>query len=1369
MQISPQAREILRRMGLKRILVDPQSQGWRLEVAAAVEPAEREALAGELRDAVPALAEVRVVVSAEALLGGLRRELGAQLLAGAQLSPMDEGGFRLQVSAEQQARLAEAETADRLGRVWLALAGDAPLSVEARPDQPPPPAAQEEARRFARAHTRERSEESRVEVLAGRSFRERPVPLAEAGAPRERLAVRGRVFRVERRETRRGGELLLLELADDTDALRVRFLARRGRAPQITAGDFLALRGRLELDEGGEPVLAAQDVTRLSCEGRRDEAAEQRVELHLHTRMSPMDSVVGVEEAVRLAAAFGHPALAVTDHGGVQAFPEAYAAGRRHGVRVILGLEAYLVDDLAPLVRRPRSRPLVEESFVVVDVETTGLSAVGHELLELGAVRWEGGRVQDTLHRFVRPGRDIPPEVAALTGITPEMLQDAPPAEAVLREFREFAGDAVLAAHNAPFDLGFLGTAGERLLGWRPEQPVLDTLLLSRAVLPHLKSHRLGAVARALEVPQEREHRALDDALTTAQVLGRLLERAGCHDAAQLNELGRRIAPTALHPYHAVVLVRDQEGLEELYRLVTRSHLEHFHRVPRVLKSELGSRRAHFLIGSGCAAGEVYQAVLRGADPEELASLAEFYDYLEVHPPAVHAHLVERGVVTEEELRQVVARIVELGRRTGRPVVATGDVHHLEPGEREFRRVLQAAQGGEAEGDGGCHLRTTQEMLEELSFLGEDTARQVVVDAPRRVAAQVAEVSPVPDGIFAPELEGAVEEIRRTAQEEARRRYGDPLPPLVATRLTRELEAVLGHGYAGIYLIARQLVLRSQAEGFLVGSRGSVGSSLVATLCGITEVNPLPPHYRCPSCRHTRFVEEAGAGSGFDLPPAPCPECGTPLERDGHDIPFETFLGFAGDKVPDIDLNFSGRCQGLIHRYAEELLGKDCVFRAGTIATVAERTAYGLAKGYLERAGRPFREARVSQLAAGVTGVRRTTGQHPGGLMVVPRSLDVHRFTPLQHPANDRTTGTITTHFDYHAISSRLLKLDLLGHDDPTVMRLLQDYTGVAPRAVPCDDPDTLALFSGLGGLGVKAADIGTEVGTLGIPEFGTRFVRQMLTEAKPRAFSELVRISGLSHGTDVWAGNAQDLVRAGKSLSEVIATRDDIMTYLLRRGVEPARAFQIMERVRKGRGLEPEDEAEMRGKAVPEWYLESCRKIKYMFPKAHAVAYVMMAVRIAYYKLHHPKAFYAAYFSIHGDEVDAGVLCRGGQAVAARLREIEEKGNEASPKERGLVPALEVAREAWARGVRFLPVDLARSAAEDFQVTEAGLLPPFVALPGLGLAAARSIVEAREADPFDSLRDLKTRAKVSKTVIELLERHGCLRDLPATEQLTLF
>lgn len=1216
------------------------------------------------------------------------------------------------------------------------------------------------------------------QVLLGSKIREEACQMKDLPVAEDKVVIEGEVIKVEVRTLKSGRNLLLFDLTDYSDSLSVKAFATKKCDPSTTVqkGMWLRVKGNLQYDDyAKEIILMAQSIQMAVAPELRDEAAEKRIELHLHTKMSAMDSLVDLEKAIKMAAGWGHQAIAITDHGVVQAFPEAARLGKKYGIKIIYGMEGYLVNDQEPIVTAPPDCSFSALPLVVVDIETTGLNPKRAELLEIGAVKVDKGEVTAVFSEFVRPQGPIPYKISQLTGITEEMVKNASLPADVLGRFKEFAAGAIFVAHNARFDLGFLQEKFKKHLKEEFAPPIVDTLALSRALWPEWKSHRLNAVAKGLGIIQEHHHRAGDDALTAWKILKRGLE--GCQERSleqwsDLNALVTEVHPESLHPYHLLLLVKDQTGLENLYRLVSESHLKYFHRHPRIPRSLLTKYRKGLLLGSACEAGELFSALLDGVEAQKAESIAEFYDFLEIQPLTNNEFLVREGRLTKEELVAVNRRICRLGEQQGKPVVATGDVHFLRPEDAILRRILLAGQGyADAEEQPLLHLRTTKEMLAEFSYLGEDWAQQVVVDNPKRMAAEIGEIKPVPDQFYPPKLPGAEEEIRTATYRRAEELYGNPLPQLIAERLEVELKSIIGHGYAVLYLIAQKLVKKSLDDGYLVGSRGSVGSSLVATMCGITEVNPLPAHYRCAQCHYSEFMETGAVGSGFDLPDKKCPQCGAPLVKDGQDIQFATFMGFEGDKEPDIDLNFSGEYQPTVHRYTEELLGKGYVFRAGTITGLAEKTAYGFVRGYLGEKGASLRQAEINRLVQGCTGVRRSTGQHPGGMIVLPQDQEIYKFTPIQYPANDRKAEWVTTHFDYHAaLEGRLVKLDILGHDDPTVIRMLYDLTGVDPLTIPLDEARTMKLFSSVEPLGLSPEELGFDLGTLGIPELGTGFVRQMLEDTKPQTFSELICISGLSHGTNVWLGNAQELIKAQKAtLLEVISTRDKIMNDLIFRGVPPKQAFAIMEKVRKGRNLDAEDIQILKEKHIPQWYIDSCLKIKYLFPKAHAAAYVMMGFRIAYYKIYYPEAFYASYFTVRADEFNAELVIQGEEFIKNYLKELDAKGNELTAREKSLYAILEVVFEAMLRKIKFLPIDLYQSDATKFLITTVGLLMPLVSIPGLGEAAARAVVTARAEGEFVSVEDLKNRAHLSSSVIEVLTKQGCLAGLPATNQLTLF
>ncbi len=1242
------------------------------------------------------------------------------------------------------------------------------------------PAAEE---RPYRKYRRERTDEGPAQPLVlGRAIGNPPLSVHEIADEMRSAVIEGRVFQLDTRVLPSGRVLVQFNITDDTDSITAKLFVRDERQKQametLQNGVYVRLQGQVQFDTyTRELVFMVQDMQPGNPPLRLDTAERKRVELHLHTTMSTLDGVTPVGEFIRQAAEWGHSAIAVTDHGGVQAFPDAYEAGRKRGVKVLLGVEAYMVDDGTPIIYRMQNRQLEETAYVVFDTETTGLNAREDTLIEIAAVRVEQGEITGTFSTLIDPERSISAKISELTGITQNMVEGQPKLAEALEGFRNFAAEAVWVAHNAEFDVGFLNQCAVRLNWPDWESPVVDTLALARLLYPGEKNYRLKTLSQKFQVQLVHHHRALADAEATAKVFMHMLndlKERGIDSLPALNALSGEVDTARMRPFHATVLVRNQVGLRNLYELVSLAQTRYLYRTPRVPRSEFVRLREGLLIGSGCQQGEVFQAFLRGKRRDEIEQICRFYDFLELQPLGHYENLIQdKTIASRESVMEIQRQLVDVGKHLNIPVVASGDVHYLNPQDGIYREVfLQSQHGAGSAWQPDMHLRTTDEMLTEFQHLGED-AEAVVVTHTLAIADQVEEVKPIPDELFTPVIEGAEVEMESMSYIRARELYGDPLPEIVEKRLRKELDSIINHGFSVIYLIAHKLVVKSLSDGYLVGSRGSVGSSLVATMTDITEVNPLPPHYRCPQCKYTEFIEDGSVGSGYDLAPKDCPQCKTSMVRDGQDIPFETFLGFHGDKVPDIDLNFSGEYQPRAHRYTEELFGKDHVFRAGTISGVAEKTAYGYVKKFAEERNLTLRNAEIDRLVQGCTGVKRTTGQHPGGQVVVPGHKSVYDFTPVQYPADDKSTGTLTTHFDYHSgLEKCLLKLDILGHDDPTVIRMLQDLTDVDPKTIPLNDPAVLGLFSGTETLGVNPEDIRSSTGTYGIPEFGTKFVRQMLDDTRPTTFSELVRISGLSHGTDVWLNNAQELIRSKTAtLSEVICARDDIMIYLIYRGLEPSRAFKIMESIRKGKGVKEEDAQYMRSFGVPEWYIESGRKIKYMFPKAHASAYVLMAMRIAWFKVYHPLAFYAAYFTVRADDFDMEVMVQGKEAIVRKIEEIEDKGNTASAKEKGLQTVLELTLEMVVRGYRFLPLDLYRSDATRFliKMEQQALLPPFAAVPGIGENAARSLKRSRDEGPFLSVEDLQSRSKVSRAVVDILEGLSCLTGLPESNQLSLF
>lgn len=1200
------------------------------------------------------------------------------------------------------------------------------------------------------------------------------------------IIVEGYVFDVEVRKLRSERELMILKITDYSSSLTVKKFsnneADEAMFAQIKEGMWLKAQGSIQEDNyNHELTMMAQSLQETFHEPRKDTApdGQKRVELHAHTNMSQMDAVVNVTDLIETAARWGHDAVAITDHGGVYSFPDAHQASIDNDIQVIYGLEADIVDDGVQIAHNLADVHLDEATYVVFDVETTGLSAVYDSIIELAGVKMYKGNVIEEFQEFIDPGEELSAFTTQLTGITTEMVRGSKPEKQVLEEFKKFTEDTILVAHNAQFDMGFINKGYTKNDLPVATESVIDTLELSRFLYPEFKTFGLSALSKRFDVSLEQHHRAIYDAETTGRLLDIFLkDLVKKHEITNLKHMNDHVGEGNSYkqsrPTHATLLVSSDIGLKNLFQLVSQGLTEYFYRTPRIPHRVLREYKEGILVGSGCADGELFTTMLQ-TGYEEAKEVAQKYDFFEIMPKDAYLHLKERELIkNDEDLEEVLQNIVKLGEELDKPVVATGNVHYLNPEDAISRKIiLQSLNQNNTEDTlySKVHFRTTNEMLEEFAFLGEDKAQEVVVTNTHKIKEMIdPEVSPIRSKLYTPKMEGAEEEIREMSYGRAREMYGGDLPELVEARIERELDSIIGNGFAVIYLISQKLVNQSNMDGYLVGSRGSVGSSLVATLTGITEVNPLSPHYRCNSCQYNEFFDDGSVGSGFDLPQKNCPNCGESLIADGHDIPFETFLGFKGDKVPDIDLNFSGEYQAKAHDYTKELFGEDYVYRAGTIGTIAERTAFGHVKGYENDMQKTYRRAEIDRLVKGITGVRRTTGQHPGGIIVIPDDMDVFDFTPIQYPANDQESEWYTTHFDFHSIEDNLLKLDILGHDDPTMIRMLQDLSGIDPADIPLNDPDVMSLFQGTEVLGVKPDQIYSKTGTLGVPEFGTPFVREMLEQTEPDSFSELLQISGLSHGTDVWLGNAQELIKNHDiPLSDVIGTRDDIMVYLQYKGVEDSLAFSIMEYVRKGRGIPDEWQAEMRANDVPEWYIESCLKIKYMFPKAHAAAYIMMALRIAYFKVHYPLYYYATFFSIRAKDFDLTAMTSGKSILKARIEEIYGKGLDATPKENTLVVSLEVANEMLERGYDIKMVDLNKSDAHDFIIEDDALIAPFRAVPSLGANVATKIVEAREDSDFLSKEDLAKRGKVSKTVMEYLESQNVVNHLPDENQLSLF
>ncbi|CEN76055.1 DNA polymerase III PolC-type (PolIII) [[Clostridium] sordellii] len=1195
------------------------------------------------------------------------------------------------------------------------------------------------------------------------------------------VCIVGEVFDVELKELRNGKVLLIAAVTDYTSSINCKlFLNDMNKdkvIDSVTKGTYLKIKGDALYDNyQRELTMTISGIKEEKKEERMDISDEKRVELHAHTQMSSMDAICPTKKLVERAAKWGHPAIAITDHGVVQAFPEAMDAGKKHGIKVIYGVEGYLAEDEVPIVKDPNKKGL-NQTFVVFDIETTGFSNTNDKITEIGAVKIENFKVVDRFSELVNPEVDISYKIQELTGITNDLVSDKPTIEEILPKFLDFVGDSVLVAHNAEFDMGFISQKS-REQGLEFKNKSVDTLTLARVLLPHLKRHRLNVIAKDLGIPLLNHHRAVDDAEATAHIFIKFLEmlkKQGVEVLSDVNEKLGGLDYTKIATNHITLLAKNYTGLKNLYKIVSDAHVNHFYRAPRILRSVLEKYKEGLIIGSACEAGQVFNAVKKNVTDEEMEKIIDLYDYIEVMPIDNNRFMIEKGEVKdEEELRYLNKRLIEVAKKFGKLPVATGDVHFLDKHEAVLRKVLKYSQGFKVdEEETYLHFRTTNEMLDEFSYLDPITAYEVVVANTNKIADMIDSIKPIPDDTYPPVIEGSDVELREMCYAKAKRIYGDPMPDVVKSRLDRELNSIIGNGYAVMYIISQKLVTKSLKDGYLVGSRGSVGSSFAATMSDITEVNPLPAHYICENeeCKYSYFYEIGEWGSGADLPDKDCPKCGRPLKKDGHDIPFEVFLGFEGDKEPDIDLNFSGEYQPVIHKYTEELFGEGYVYRAGTIGTVAEKTAFGYARKYIEENNINTTSAEALRLANGCTGVKRTSGQHPGGVMVVPHYKDVYDFTPIQYPANDTSCGVITTHFDYHSISGRILKLDILGHDVPTIIRMLEDITGIDATTIPLDDKETMSLFTSTDALGVTPEEINCPIGSLAIPEFGTKFVRQMLLDTKPTTFAELVRISGLSHGTDVWLNNAQELVQKEiVGLKDVISTRDDIMNYLIFKGLPPKMAFTIMESVRKGRGLKPEHIKEMEANDVPEWYIWSCQQIKYMFPKAHAVAYVMMSFRLAYCKVHYPEAFYATYFTTKAEDFDADLIVKGLPAIKSKIKEIEELGNDATTKEKNMLTVLEVALEMYARDIKIIPVDIYKSDAKTFQVVgEKTLLPPMIALQGVGENAAINIQKERENGEFISKEDLRKRTKISKTVIETLTNHGSLENMSDENQLSLF
>lgn len=1223
--------------------------------------------------------------------------------------------------------------------------------------------------------------ESKVDssVITGKLINGNSIDILSINDTSGVVIVKGDIFKKEIIETKTGRKIVTFYITDYTSSITVKLFPRPKDADriidEIKEGLHCKVRGEAVNDPyAREVVIMAKDIVKSTKIEKMDSCKEKRVELHLHTQMSAMDGINSAGDLIKRAAKWGHKAIAITDHGVVQAYPEAMDTAKKNNIKIIYGVEAYLVDDGVPITINGDDKTL-EDTYVVFDIETTGFSSANDKIIEIGAVKIRDGVIIDRFSEFINPERPIPAHIVELTGITDDMVRDSENIQRVLPRFMEFIDGSIVVAHNASFDTGFIKkNCSDMEIEFK--NSIMDTVPLARFLFPELKRFKLNVIAKHLGISLENHHRAVDDAEATGEILLKCFKMLKEREIFNLGDLNREFLSNIdikKQPmYHLIILVENHIGLKNLYKLVSSSNLDYFFKRPRMPKSLIMKHREGLIIGAACEAGQLYREMLSGKSDDELKEILNFYDYLEIQPIGNNKFLIKNGSVKdEEELKNINRRICKLGEKNNIPVVATGDVHFMDPKDEVFRRIIMSGQGySDAEEQPPLYFRTTEEMLKEFEYLGEEKAKEVVIYNTNKIADMVEVVKPIPDETFPPKIEGAEEEIKTMTLNKVHSIYGDNLPEIVQKRLDKELNSIINNGYAVLYLIAQKLVAKSYEDGYLVGSRGSVGSSFVATMSNITEVNGLPPHYVCPECKYSEFFADGSIGSGADLEDKVCPECGVNMIKDGHDIPFETFLGFEGDKEPDIDLNFSGEYQPVVHKYTEVLFGEGHVFRAGTIGTIAEKTAYGYVKKYLAEKNIILPQAEVERLSKGCTGIKRTSGQHPGGVMVVPSDNEIYNFTPIQHPADDNETDIITTHFDYHSISGRLLKLDILGHDDPTVLRMLQDLTGLNPMKIPLGDPKVMSLFTSPEALGVTEEELGCPVGTYGLPEFGTKFVRQMLVDTQPETFADLVRISGLSHGTDVWLNNAQYYIKEGyTTLRDCIACRDDIMVYLIYKGLPPKIAFTIMEKVRKGKGLTEEHEAIMKEHKVPDWYIESCKKIKYMFPKGHAVAYVMMAVRIAYFKVYYPKAYYATYFTVRADEFDADLVVKGEDTIKQKMDEFYAMGNNLTQKDKGLLTILELSYEMYKRGIRFLKVDLYKSHGTKFIIEEEGIRVPINSLQGVGENAAKSIMEARKQGEFISKEDLRLRSKVSKTVIETLDSHGCLKGLPETNQLSLF
>ncbi|MCR5352749.1 MAG: PolC-type DNA polymerase III [Clostridiales bacterium] len=1228
---------------------------------------------------------------------------------------------------------------------------------------------------------------SDMKTVMGKFGKTDVIPIRDAKIGKEQFTICGEVFSYQKKLTKKEDKCIVSFYITDRDASAVvRLIYDAADDVEMSAvkdGACVMLKGIMQNNkfDDGAIEISPRAIAVIKEIKRTDKAEKKRVELHLHTTMSTMDSVFSPKDVVETVKRFGQTAVAVTDHGNLQAYPEIMTEAEKAGAdfKIIYGIEAYFVDDTATAVFGDGNADFENDVFCVFDLETTGLSERANEIIEIGAALYKNGEILDTFESFVNPGIHISETITEITGIKDDDVKDAPYIKDVLPKFLEFAGKAVFVAHNANFDIGFIRKDAEKLnIDFNPTY--VDTVAMSRYCNADLKTHKLDSLAKYFSLGDFNHHRAFEDAKMLALIFEKLQNKIRVEGIKDLAGLKRAMSgncdPKKLKSYHQIILVKNLTGLKNLYKLVSYSYLNYFYRVPRIPKTVLETHRDGLIIGSACESGDLFQAIFSGKQKSEIVEIAKFYDFLEVQPIGNNRFMVEKGLVADENaLIDINKTIISLGDELNIPVVATGDVHFNEPEDEIFRHILLAGQKySDADRDVPLYMKTTDEMLAEFNYLEPEKAYEIVVENTNKIADMIENIRPIPKGSYPPHMDGAEEELKESCYKRARELYGENLPEIVEKRLERELEPIIKHGFAVLYVIARRLIKYSEKNGYLVASRGSVGSSFVATMAGITEVNPLVPHYRCPKCKYSEFITDGSYDSGFDLPPKKCPNCNTDLLGDGHTIPFETFLGFEGDKSPDIDLNFSGEVQGKVHKYTEVLFGEKNVFRAGTIGTIAEKNAYGYVKKYLEERNIVLNKAEEQRLTNGCTGVKRTTGQHPGGIIVVPKEYDIYDFTPVQHPADDAGSGVITTHFAFKYLHDTILKLDLLGHDVPTKYKMMEKYSGISVLDIPMNDPEVMELFISTKSLKINPADIDSEVGTFGIPECGTKFVRQMIVESKPKSFADLLQISGLSHGTDVWLSNAQELIHNGTcTISEVIGTRDSIMTYLMNKGLEPSFAFNIMEITRKGRAREkltPEMIEKMKAHGVPDWYIDSCMKIKYMFPKAHAVAYDMSALRLGWFKVHMPQVFYSAFLSVAPGGFDAEIVTKGKEHIKAVLREIEQKGKDATQKEQDMVSTLQLCNEACARGFKFLRPDLKKSHSKHFLPEgEFDIRCPFSSMGGLGESAAESIYKAASEGEILSVEDLKTKTQITKAVIEILRKNGVLDDLNETNQLRMF